>query len=78
MEAANEVIHTQNRTPRNEWWDEECRQYINRKNEARGKWLQQKTRASQGTYKKMRIESNVLFRQKNLGCITKYHKLNRT
>jgi hypothetical protein len=21
-EAANEVIHTQNRTPRNEWWGE--------------------------------------------------------
>jgi hypothetical protein len=30
-EAANDVIHTQNRTPRNEWWDEECRQYIKRK-----------------------------------------------
>jgi post-segregation antitoxin (ccd killing protein) len=29
--AANEVIHTENRTPRNECWDEECRQYIKRK-----------------------------------------------
>jgi hypothetical protein len=45
MEAANEVIQTQNRTPRNEWWDEECRQCIKRKNKARCKWLQQKTRA---------------------------------
>jgi len=23
MEAANELIQTQSRTPRNEWWDEE-------------------------------------------------------
>jgi hypothetical protein len=45
MEAANEVIQTQNRTPRNEWWDEECSQCIKRKNKARCKWLQQKTRA---------------------------------
>ena len=63
-EAATEVIQTQNRTPRNEWWDEECRQCIERKNEARGKWLQRKTRASQELYKKRRIEANVLCRQK--------------
>jgi len=31
MEAANEVIQTQSRTPRNERWNEECRQYIKRK-----------------------------------------------
>jgi DNA primase len=30
-EAIIEVIQTQNRTPRNEWWDEECRQCIKRK-----------------------------------------------
>ena len=23
-EAANETIQTQNKTPRNKWWDEEC------------------------------------------------------
>jgi hypothetical protein len=44
-EAANEVIQTQNGTPRNEWWDEECRQYIKRKNETRCKWLQQKNQS---------------------------------
>jgi hypothetical protein len=27
-EAANEVTHTENRTLRNEWWGEECRQSI--------------------------------------------------
>ena len=64
MEAANKVIQTQHRTSRNEWWDEECRQCIKRKNEARNKWLQQKTRASQESYIKRRKEANVLFRQK--------------
>ena len=34
-EAANEVIQTQGRTTRDEWWDEECRQHIKKKNEAR-------------------------------------------
>ena len=63
-DAANEVIQTQSRTPRNEWWDEECRQHIKRKNEARSKWFQQKMRANQEVYKKMRIEANVLIRQK--------------
>jgi hypothetical protein len=68
-EAANEVIQTQNGTTRNEWWDEECRQCIKRKNEARNKWLQQKTRASQESYIKRRKEANVLFRQKKKAWI---------
>jgi hypothetical protein len=63
-EAANEVIQTQNRTPRNELWDEECRQCIKRKNEARCKLLQQKPTASQESYKERRMEANVQFRQK--------------
>ena len=46
-DAASEVIQTQSRPPRNEWWDEECRQHIKKKYEARSKWLQQKTTASQ-------------------------------
>ena len=63
-DAASEVIQTQSRTPRNEWWDEESRQQIQKKNEARHKWLQQNTRASQEADKKMRIETNVLIRWK--------------
>jgi len=63
-DAANEVIQTQSRTPRNEWWDEECRQHIKKKSEARSKWLQKNTRTSHEAYvyKKMRIEANVLIR----------------
>jgi hypothetical protein len=52
-EAANEIIQTQSKPPRNEWWDEECREYIKKKNEARSKWLQQNTRASHEIYKKL-------------------------
>jgi len=63
-DAANEVIQIQSRTPRNEWWDEECREHIIKKNEAKSKWLQQNTRASQEAYKKMRIEADVLIRRK--------------
>jgi len=63
-DAANEVIQTQTRTPSNEWCDEECRQYIKKKNEVRSKRLQQKTRASQELYKKRGIEANVLIKQK--------------
>jgi hypothetical protein len=31
-DAANEVIRSHSRTQRNEWWDEECRQQIKKKN----------------------------------------------
>ena len=63
-DAASEVIQTQSRTPRNKWWDEEYRQQTQKKKEARYKWLQQNTRASQEAYKKMRLEANVLIRWK--------------
>ena len=62
--VAKEVIQIQSRTPRNECWDEECREHIQKKNGARSKRLQQNTRASQEAYKKMRIETNVLIRRK--------------
>jgi hypothetical protein len=62
-DKANKVIQIQSRTPRNEWWDEECRQYIKKKNEVRSKWPQQNTTASQEAYK-MRIEANVLIKRK--------------
>ena len=74
-DAANEVIQTQGRTTRNEPWDEECRQHIKMKNKARNKWLQQNTRASQETYRKLRIEANVLIRRKKKAWMkTKYYK----
>jgi hypothetical protein len=41
-----------------------CRQIMKRKNEARSKWLQQKTRASYETYNTKRKKANNLINQK--------------
>jgi hypothetical protein len=45
----------QEKSPKNELWDEECRQAIKQKNIARIKCLQQKTRANQEHYKGKRM-----------------------
>jgi len=34
VDAARELIQTRGKSPRNEWWDEECRKIIQEKNEA--------------------------------------------
>ena len=36
----------QEKSPKNEWWDEECKQASKQKNVARMKCLEQKTRAN--------------------------------
>ena len=35
VDAARDVIQTQGTSPRNEWWDEECKKIIQEKNEAK-------------------------------------------
>ena len=57
-EAAKEVIQKQSKKQRSEWWDEDCQLAIRRKNEARRKWLQNRTRASNEWYHKKRNEAN--------------------
>jgi hypothetical protein len=37
VDAARDVIQTQSKPPRNEWWDEECKKIIQDNNEARKK-----------------------------------------
>jgi hypothetical protein len=49
--SAKETVLLQEKSPKDEWWDEECRQGIKQKNIARIKCPQQKTRASQEHYK---------------------------
>jgi hypothetical protein len=44
----------QEKSPKNDMWDEECRQAIKQKNTARIKCLQQRTRANQEHYKEKR------------------------
>ena len=51
MEAPKEIIQLQGKSPKNEWWDEECRQVTKQKNRARIKCLQQKTTANKEQYK---------------------------
>jgi hypothetical protein len=44
--SAKETIQLQEKSPKDEWWDEECRHAIKQKNIARMKCLQQKTSKS--------------------------------
>ena len=64
VDAAREVIQTQGKSPRNEWWDEECRKIIQKKNEARKNLLQLKTRTSWNTYINKRKQANKICTQK--------------
>ena len=64
VDAATEVIQTQGKSPRNEWWDEECRKIIQKKNEARKKWFLLKTRVSWNTYVNKRKQVNKICTQK--------------
>ena len=60
-DAANEGIQTQGRTLRNEWWDEEFKQHIKKKNDARTKWLQQNTRDFQMDFRPNRCTIDNIF-----------------
>jgi len=51
VEVPKEIIQLQGKSPKNEWWDEECRQVFKQKNTARTKCLQQKTTANKEQYK---------------------------
>jgi hypothetical protein len=57
-EATSEVIQTQSKKQRSEWWDEDCQLAVRRKNEARRKWLQLRTRGSNEWYHKKRNKAN--------------------
>ncbi|PSN53384.1 hypothetical protein C0J52_03797 [Blattella germanica] len=70
-EAAEQTIQKQGKTKKNEWWDNDCKKIINGKNEARKKFLQTKTRASQEQYKSKRKEANKICREKKKEWINK-------
>jgi tRNA A58 N-methylase Trm61 len=50
IKSAEEIIKTQEKYRRNEWWDEECTAAISRKNITRKKCLQKRIRANQEQY----------------------------
>jgi hypothetical protein len=70
VDAARDVIQTQSKPPRNEWWDEECKKIIQDKNKARKKWLQMKTRISWNSYIKIRKQANKICIQKKKKCLS--------
>jgi hypothetical protein len=49
---------------RNEWFDEECKQEINKKNEAYNNFLKRQTRAKRIKYEDARRKANKICRQK--------------
>ena len=49
---------------RNEWWDEECKEAISKKNIARKKCLQNRTRANQEQYAQARKTANKTCKKK--------------
>jgi hypothetical protein len=57
-DVINEVTQKQSKKQRSKWWDEDCQLAIRRKNEARRKWLQHGTRASNRWNHKKRNEAN--------------------
>ena len=85
MESAEETIKTRGKHPRNEWWDEECRQAILKKNISRKKCLQKITRINQEQYSQAGKEANKTFKEKKkrllnnrIKQIGETHKQNET
>lgn len=64
IKAADEVIGKQGKRPKNEWWDKDCESAVQKKNDARNKAMQNKTRASYENYQLKRKEANRICRMK--------------
>jgi hypothetical protein len=63
-ETATEIFQIQGKPRRNEWWDDECSQAIQKKNNARIKTLQSKTKGSPEIYREKRKMANNKCRNK--------------
>ena len=81
-DAARNVIQTQGKLPRSEWWDDECKKIIQEKNEVRIKWLHLKTIISWNTYIERRKQANKICTKKWLSNkitqIEENHRKNET
>jgi len=78
-------MKTREKRIRNEWWDEECKEAISKKNTARNKCLQTRTTANQEQYTQARKEANKTCKEKKkqwlnnmLKQIEEAHKQNET
>jgi hypothetical protein len=64
LDSTNEVIETQKDKTYNKWWDEKCRIAIDKKNEARMKCMNRRTRANQEDYIQNRKVTNDICKRK--------------
>lgn len=64
LNAATEVIQNENKKPRNEWWDDECRKAMEEKNLARMKCINRRTRINQNDYIQKRKIANGICKKK--------------
>jgi len=85
LESAEETIKTREKYICNEWWDEECRAAVSRKNITRKKCLQKRTRANQEQYMQVRKEANKICKEKKkqwlnnrIKQVEEAHKQNET
>ena len=62
IDTANEVIGKKRRMRNEDWFDEECKEILQKKNEARKKMLQKETRQNQEIYHQLRKESNKILK----------------
>jgi hypothetical protein len=65
LDSVNEIIQIQKYKTYNEWWDEECRVAIEKKNEARMKCMNRRTRANQEDYIQKKKIANDICKRKN-------------
>lgn len=56
-QTAEETIGYRTETIRNDWYDEECRVAIEKRNELRAQWLSRSTRLREAEYKTARSEA---------------------
>jgi hypothetical protein len=58
------VTQNGNKKPRNEWWDDECRKAMEKKNLARMKRINRRTRKHQNDYMQKRKTANGICKRK--------------
>lgn len=62
--AADEILGTYREKEKNEWYDDECKEAVNKRNEARIKLLQRHTRQKFEEYNRQRREAKYMCRKK--------------
>jgi hypothetical protein len=79
LQAAKEFKSPTDAKNDNHWWDDECKEAIQEKNEPREKYLIRKTRTNLDIYKQKRTQANRICRRKKKEWIEeKIKQLNET